>query len=201
MSGQHREEPGTALPSTEEQLADYIYSVQNYSDAKEVAAHLWSMLAAAQGVSSCGELFSLIDTRLADLREANDIFRKMSWDRSSDIQRNDREIRWLIDFRTLLPASPPSPVAGEWQPIETAPRDGRWIVAICNDGTQVLHVYWQADQEAWYGHRGAYGDGLFSPHGGWIPAPAPRSLTIPSTTRETPINIGAYIDEHGDDGR
>lgn len=32
-------------PSTEEQLADYVYSIQNYTDAKEVAAHLWPFVA------------------------------------------------------------------------------------------------------------------------------------------------------------
>ena len=45
---------------------------------------------------------SLIDRRLTDLREANDVFRGMDWDKSRDIQRNDREIRWLIDLRTVL---------------------------------------------------------------------------------------------------
>ena len=41
----------SALPSTEEQLADYVYSIQNYTDAKEVAAHLWPVLNAAQAAS------------------------------------------------------------------------------------------------------------------------------------------------------
>lgn len=75
------------------------------------------------------------------------------------------------------------PDCGAWRPIETAPRNGSWIIALCNDGTQTHHVYWLADQEAWYGHHGAYGDGLFAPNGGWIPAPAPRGLTFPSTGR------------------
>lgn len=57
---------------------------------------------AAQGSPDRGELFRLIDERLADLRKANDIFRGMTLDKSSDIQRNDREIRWLIDYRTVL---------------------------------------------------------------------------------------------------
>ena len=56
----------------------------------------------AQSPAAPAEAMNLIDVRLADLREANEIFRKSSWDRSSDILRNDREIRWLIDFRTLL---------------------------------------------------------------------------------------------------
>jgi len=53
---------------------------------------------------------SLIDRRLTDLREANDVFRGMDWDKSRDIQRNDREIRWLIDLRTVLTSDhAPSP--------------------------------------------------------------------------------------------
>ncbi len=48
------------------------------------------------------EASSLIDKRLVDLREANDIFREMDWDKSRDIQRNDRKIRWLIDLHTVL---------------------------------------------------------------------------------------------------
>ena len=55
---------------------------------------------------------SLIDRRLTDLREANDVFRGMDWDKSRDIQRNDREIRWLIDLRTVLTSDhAPTPAA------------------------------------------------------------------------------------------
>lgn len=43
-----------------------------------------------------------IDARLADLREANETYRKASWDRSDAIQRNDREIRWLLDTKSEL---------------------------------------------------------------------------------------------------
>ena len=52
--------------------------------------------------SSGSEAVRLVDARLADLRNANDVFREMDWDKSREIQRNDREIRWLIDFRALL---------------------------------------------------------------------------------------------------
>jgi hypothetical protein len=64
---------------------------------------IMGILGVAQGQSERGELFRLIDERLADLRKANDTFRGMDWDKSSDIQRNDREIRWLKDFRSLIP--------------------------------------------------------------------------------------------------
>jgi hypothetical protein len=58
------------------------------------------------------EAVDLIDKRLADLREANEIFRKHRWDRSGDIQRNDREIRWLIDLRTIISNPSPNAVTG-----------------------------------------------------------------------------------------
>jgi hypothetical protein len=48
------------------------------------------------------EAIALIDERLADLRKASDIFRNTNWDRSSEIQRNDREIRFLRDLRTIV---------------------------------------------------------------------------------------------------
>jgi hypothetical protein len=85
---------------------------------------------------------TLIDKRLADLREANDVFRTHSWDRSSAIARNEREISWLRDLRSgivlcgyaqttkepvgwrwwtgskwALSSTDPGPLAGERQPL------------------------------------------------------------------------------------
>lgn len=61
-----------------------------------------SFISAALPAPAEHEAVIHIDRRLVDLREANEILKKASWDRSSDILRNDREIRWLIDFRTVL---------------------------------------------------------------------------------------------------
>lgn len=72
---------------------------------KEVAVKKWNsrhLPNDAQISREPDEALSLIDKRLADLREANDIFRASSWDRSTSVERNDREIRWLIDLRTIL---------------------------------------------------------------------------------------------------
>ncbi|MCA6114292.1 hypothetical protein J6524_05025 [Bradyrhizobium sp. WSM 1738] len=77
---------------------------------KIIAAIQPAGLAQSQDAS---EPVELIDKRLADLREANEIFRKSSWCRSSDIQRNDREIRWLIDLRTILLTGSKTPAAFE----------------------------------------------------------------------------------------
>lgn len=62
--------------------------------------------APAQGSHPCGEAISHIDVRLADLHEANGVFQSTTRDRSIEIQRNDREIRWLNDLRSILRLSP-----------------------------------------------------------------------------------------------
>lgn len=46
------------------------------------------------------EALSRIDRRLADLREANDVFHGMDWDKA--VERNNREIHWLADLRSML---------------------------------------------------------------------------------------------------
>lgn len=55
------------------------------------------------------EAMNLIKNRLDDLRSANDVLQKESAlgsrDRSNDIRRNDREIRWLVDINTVLRSS------------------------------------------------------------------------------------------------
>jgi hypothetical protein len=56
----------------------------------------------AASASEPAEALQLIKNRLADLREANEIFRKDPRDMSRDIHRNDREIRYLADLNTLL---------------------------------------------------------------------------------------------------
>lgn len=82
----------------------------------------------------------LIDERLADLREANDIFRARSWDRCSAIERNQREISWLTKLRAVL-TSDHAPTAQQriaapsndqlsklWNAIvENTKGDGFWI--------------------------------------------------------------------------
>ena len=55
-----------------------------------------------------------------------------------------------------------------WQPWSTAPRDGRWIVALCNDRQTVHRVSWGRNQRgelrwctAENSFHSGYGDGLF----------------------------------------
>lgn len=73
----------TALPSTEEQLADYIYSIQNWTDAKEVAAHLWPALAPRSAVQSGDARIQFLAKVMASARvgdpNATDITGEPRW--------------------------------------------------------------------------------------------------------------------------
>jgi hypothetical protein len=48
----------------------------------------------------------------------------------------------LIDCRTALSA-PPKEVAQKWKPIETAPKDGTWILGVNNRGNCAV-IIWSA---------------------------------------------------------
>jgi hypothetical protein len=65
-----------------------------------------------------------------------------------------------------------------WKPVKNMPRDGRWIIAVCNDGVSVHRISWgvarngkvawcEADRAIYYGDP----SGLFA---GWIDCPQPR---------------------------
>jgi hypothetical protein len=63
----------------------------------------------------------------------------------------------LTKFATRLSAPRMEAVKGGWQPIETAPKDGRCVLLSCEDYTDV--GFWH-DGSQCYGHRG--GAGWFS---------------------------------------
>jgi hypothetical protein len=69
----------------------------------------------AQGAKT-SPVMARIDARLADLREANETYRKSSWDRSDAIQRNEREIHWLREIRSELLLERRTPPASESPP-------------------------------------------------------------------------------------
>lgn len=73
-------------------------------------------------------------------------------------------------------------LAQGWKPTEEMPRDGRWIIAVCNDGVTVHRISWgrsrtgslcwcEADRALYYGEN-PYG--LFA---GWIDCPQPKAPT------------------------
>lgn len=74
-----------------------------------------------------------------------------------------------------------------WMSWDSAPKDGRWIVAVCNDMVTLLRVSWGNNREghlAWCSNTSSYGDGdgLFA---GWIDCPTKvfgaRATLAPST--------------------
>lgn len=69
----------------------------------------------------------------------------------------------------------------KWSPPDTMPKDGRWIIAVCNDKVTVHRISWgrdrkgdlcwcEADRPIYYGDP----SGLFA---GWIDCPQP---SVPS---------------------
>lgn len=63
----------------------------------------------------------------------------------------------------------------KWQPIEPAPRDGRWIIVLCNDRATIYRVSWGVGRDGRAGWCSADrffgGGGVFAPFGGWVDFP------------------------------
>jgi hypothetical protein len=79
-------------------------------------------------------------------------------------------------------------VAGEtepemkWKPVETMPRDGRWIIAVAQDGVTIYRIAWRRDPDGITGWREIRRDRVLCSNGydervlfsGWIDCPQPR---------------------------
>lgn len=67
--------------------------------------------------------------------------------------------------------SSPKPVSG-WQPIETAPKDGNWI--ILTDGKDVRTAYWAVSHYFWCltADDNSYGTETFDNPTHWMPIPS-----------------------------
>lgn len=78
-----------------------------------------------------------------------------------------------------------------WQPIETAPKDGTWILVYCpedtNRGHAVMHTarwmdFYQSAPDWAHGplddYFGSYREGLPSNPTHWMPLPAPPSDVV-----------------------
>jgi len=96
--------------------ADYLFDETTKLDAPitmtaclALAQHIVALVRSevpsgvAQGSGGCGEAIAHIDRRLADLAEANALYGKDQRLGAPDkIARNDREISWLKDLRSIL---------------------------------------------------------------------------------------------------
>jgi hypothetical protein len=73
-----------------------------------------------------------------------------------------------------------------WKPMKEAPRDGRWIIAICNDRVTVHRVSWgyaRDGYEGWCSANGFISTGsCFEPRGGWIDCPQPGQFAADGPT-------------------
>src|ERR1700730_4994803 len=67
----------------------------------------------------------------------------------------------------------------EWQPMASAPKDGRWIIACCWDGFSIYRVSWGRNREGelrWCSATKSFGD-LF---GVWIECPQTKPKFNPA---------------------
>jgi hypothetical protein len=93
----------------------------------------------------------------------------------------------LASINEALAALDEPQSSGVWQPIETAPKDGTWIIAICNDHSRTYRMSWGKNRKGelcWCTSdmMVSYGDGLFAPNGGWIACPLSRPQCGPTAS-------------------
>ena len=78
--------------------------------------------------------------------------------------------------KELIDDRPRNPATGDLYPALSwlawpPPQDGKWVIALMNDGCSLLRVSWGRDRDgelAWCSVGGSYGDGLFT---AWISWP------------------------------
>jgi len=63
--------------------------------------------------------------------------------------------------------------APEWQPIETAPKDSRWLMLGISGRNEIMLGYWSRLHGAWWGQTCAHGEfQLWQRATHWMPMPA-----------------------------
>ena len=60
---------------------------------------------------------------------------------------------------------------GEWQPMDTAPRDGTPVIV--HECGEVVIAYWRDSIKKWIGPRDNYGDADYMQPDAWMPLPPP----------------------------
>lgn len=61
----------------------------------------------------------------------------------------------------------------EWQPIETAPKDGQEILLFCRDTREQMVGFWSASWEGWQFAHGPYDGPHICIPDDWRPLPEP----------------------------
>jgi hypothetical protein len=111
---------------------------------------------------------------------------------SKNIEAIREELGRVETFIRGLAQSP-----DQWRPIETAPKDGTWIITISHPWSSIpVSLHW--DGSRWWDDN--LGDaGEWQPTH-WLPRSALPASPDTSTDRPKPaFNLGAYIDETADD--
>lgn len=134
------------------------------------------------------ELLARLDARLEDLAEANALFGKDHRLGAPDkIARNDREISWLKDLRSMIVLAVAQQAAdcGAWYPIESY--NPAWTLnVLVSDNGVVSEAYYDGESDAWFKEGKSEhdfdfvdSDRLFPTH--WMPMP--KGPELPSTDR------------------
>jgi hypothetical protein len=81
------------------------------------------------------------------------------------------------------------PWVATFEPFHRAPKDGRWLVALCNDRETVMRISWGRDREgklAWCSTTRSLGAGLFC---GFIQCPRPPLTGLAAEVDEAIASI------------
>lgn len=86
-----------------------------------------------------------------------------------------------------IPETPTDWTPERWRTMNRAPRDGTWIIAVCNDGHTLKRVSWGRSRHGamcWCSADDSFGDGLFR---GWLPWPL--SPTAEASAADAPAAL------------
>lgn len=94
--------------------------------------------------------------------------------------------RVLIDTPFSLPLQPSASEPIWPRSFESAPRDGSWIIARCNDHSEMYKLRWDGEHWSCPEANTSFGDGLFLPNGDWVPDLFSRQATPISALSPVP---------------
>lgn len=68
-----------------------------------------------------------------------------------------------------------------WQPIETAPKDGNDIIVFCDDTNEMMVAFWNKKYEGWQFAMGHYDGAHVCSPSHWMPLPEPPEIDNDNT--------------------